>query len=83
MKVALVGKLLTAKAGDTRDAGSIPGWGRSPEGWNGKALRYSCLEHPMDRRLAVTVHGVTESDTTEVTYHAHTCIRKIWLGNKL
>ena len=48
-------KLLTAKAEDIRDAGSIPGSGRSPEGGNGKALQYSCLEHPMDRRSVVTV----------------------------
>ena len=35
--------------GDTGDAGSIPGLGRSPGGGNGNPLHYSCLENPMDR----------------------------------
>ena len=34
---------------DVRDMGSIPGWGRSPEGGHGTPLQYSCLENPMDR----------------------------------
>ena len=33
-------------AGDVRDAGSIPGSGKSP---GGIPLQYSCLENPMDR----------------------------------
>ena len=32
-----------------RDAGSIPGLGRSPRGGHGNPLQYSCLENPMDR----------------------------------
>jgi len=32
--VALVGKNPPANAGYVRDAGSIPGWGRSPGGGN-------------------------------------------------
>ena len=36
-------------ARDTRDAGSIPGSGRSPGGGNGNPLQYSCLENPMGR----------------------------------
>ena len=31
-------------AGDTRDAGSIPGSGRSPGGVHGNSLQHSCLE---------------------------------------
>ena len=38
-----------AHKGDTRDAGSIPGWGRSPGGENGNLLQYSCLVNSMDR----------------------------------
>ena len=38
-----------ASAGDARDGGSIPGWGRSPGGGNGNLLQYSCLENSMDR----------------------------------
>ena len=53
-----------ANAGDTRDMGSIPGWGRSPEGGNGNPLQYSFLENPMDRGAWwTTVHGVTKSLT--------------------
>ena len=36
-------------AGDIRDVGLIPGWGRSPGGGHGNPLQYSCLENPMDR----------------------------------
>ena len=45
----LSGKEPAASAGDTRDAGLIPGWGRSPGGGQGTPLQYSCLENPMDR----------------------------------
>ena len=38
---------------------------------SGKPLQYSCLESPMDGGAwQTTVHGVAESDTTEVTEHA-------------
>ena len=47
-QVALVVSL-SASAEDVRDAGSIPGWGRSLGGGNGNPLQYSCLENPMDR----------------------------------
>ena len=47
--MALVVKNPAANVGDTRDAGSIPGSGRSPWGGNGNPLQYSYLENPMDR----------------------------------
>ena len=47
--VVLVVKNLPANAGDIRDAGLIPGSGRSPGGGQGNALQYSCLENPVDR----------------------------------
>ena len=57
-----------ANAGDIRDMGSIPESGRSPGGGHGNPLQYSYLENPMDRGAwRATAHGVTESDTTEVT----------------
>ena len=44
-----------------RDAGSIPGLGRSPGKGNGNPLQYSHLESPMDRGAWwATVHGVPE-----------------------
>ena len=61
-------KDLPANAGDMRDTGSIPGFGKSPGGGHGNPLQYSCLENPMDRGAwQAIVHRVIESDTTEVT----------------
>ena len=37
------GKEPTCNAGDMRDTGSIPGWGRCPGGGNDNPLQYSCL----------------------------------------
>ena len=48
-QVALVVKNLPVNAGEERDAGLIPGWGRFPEGGHGNLLQYSCLENPVDR----------------------------------
>ena len=53
----------SANAGD---AGSIPGWRRSPGEGNSNPLQYSCLGNPMDRGVwRAVVHGVAkELDTT-------------------
>ena len=62
--VALVIKNLPTDAGDIRDAGSIPGPGRSPGGVYGNPLQCSGLENPMDRGAwRATVHRVTKSWT--------------------
>jgi len=45
----LSGKESAYQAGDTRDAGLIPGSGRCPVEGNGNPLQYSCQENPMDR----------------------------------
>ena len=50
--VALVVKDPPAKAGDVREAGSIPGWGRAPGKGNGDLLLYSGLENYGQRILA-------------------------------
>ena len=44
--MSLVVKNPLANAGDTRDVGSTPGLGRSPEGGHSNPLQYSCLENP-------------------------------------
>ena len=56
-----------ANAGDTKDAGSIPGSGRSPAVVNSNPFQYSCLENSMNRGgWWATVHGGgKESDMTE------------------
>ena len=60
--VTLVVKILPAHAGDLRDAGSIPGSGRSPGGRNSNPLQYSCLENPVDRGgWWATIHRVAKS----------------------
>ena len=78
--VALVVKNLPASAGDIRDAGLIPGLGRSPGGGHSNPLRYSCLENPMDRgSWWATVHGVArELDMTEHTLNTHTSTHTHW-----
>ena len=58
-----VGKNQHVNAGDT---GLIPGSGRYPGVGNGTPLQFSCLGNPMGRGAWwATVHGTTESDTTE------------------
>ena len=70
-------KLLPASA---RDAGSIPGWGRSPGEGNGNPLQHSCLGNPMDRGAWwATVHrGRKELDRTE-----HACTTRNWPTGKM
>ena len=55
-------------AGDIRDAGSIPGSGRSSRGGHGNPFQYYFLENPMDREAyrtvpQATVYSVTQSQT--------------------
>ena len=55
---------LPANAGDTGDAGSIPGSARSPREGNGNPLQYPYLRNPMDREAWwATVQGVSKSQT--------------------
>ena len=62
-------KNLPPNAGDTREAGSIPGLGRSPSVGNGNPLQYSCLENSKDRGAwRATVHRVTKSQTRLSTH---------------
>ena len=60
----------SANAGDSRDAGSIAGLGRSPGEGNGSPLQYSCLENPHGQRSLAgnSPEGLKESDMTECIY---------------
>ena len=49
----LWGPQVPAKAGDVRDAGSIPGSGRCPGRGHGNPLQYSCQENPHGQRSLV------------------------------
>ena len=42
-------KNLPVNVEDIRDAGSIPGLGRSPGEGHGNLPQFTCLENPMDR----------------------------------
>ena len=62
-------KNLLANAGDTRDAGSIPGSGRCPGGGHGTPPQYPCLENPRDRGAwQAAVPGVAESQARLSTH---------------
>ena len=73
-RVVLVVKNPSANVGDIRDAGSIPGWGRSPGGGCGNPLQYSCLENPHGQRslAGYSPWDHKESGTTEATQPAFT-----------
>ena len=63
-QVVLVVKNPPANEGATRDAGTIPGSGRSPGGGNGNPIQYSCLENPVGRGTWwPTAHRVTKNRT--------------------
>ena len=65
-------KKSSASAGEVRDAGSIPGSGRSPGEGNGNPLQYSCLENPMEGGAwRATVHGVAKGQTQLKRLSAH------------
>ena len=67
--VALMVKNLLANAGNTRDAGSVRGLGRSAGEGNGTQVQYSCLENSIDRGAwRATVHGVAKSQTQLSTH---------------
>ena len=70
--MALVVKNPPVNAGDIRDAGLIPGLGRSPGGGHGNPLQYSYVENSMDRGAwRATVHGVAKSWTQLKCFSTH------------
>ena len=63
-QIVLVVKNPPANAEDIRNVCSVSGLGRSPGGWHGNPLQYSCLENPMSKGASwATVHRVTKSQT--------------------
>ena len=67
-QVVLVVKNFPVIEGEERDAGLLPGFGRSPGGGHYNPLQDSCLKIPMDRGAWwATVHGGKESDMTEAS----------------
>ena len=62
-----------ANAGDVRNMGSIPAWGRSPGGGHGNPLQYSCLQNPMDRGAWwAIVHRIAKRQTRLKRLNTHT-----------
>ena len=64
-----------ADAGDTGEAGSIPGSGRSPGRGNSNPLQYSWLENSTDRgawQSAVQSKGSKTAGHDRATEHTHT-----------
>ena len=68
-----------ANVEDTRDAGSIPGSGRSSGEGNGNPPQYSCLANSMGKRslAGYSPGGRKESDMT-----MHTCMVVMWEQSK-
>ena len=85
-QVALVVKNLFANTGDVRDAGSIPGLGRSPGEAHGNPLQYTCLENSTDRGVWwVIVHRVAKSQKwlKQLGTHTHSHISSSGSRGKL
>ena len=81
--MALVVKNLPTKADDIRDAGSIPGSGRSFGGGHSNLLQYACLENPMDRGAwRAMIHRVAKSWTQLKQLRMHKLIFKCLWRNK-
>ena len=74
--MVLVVKNPPANVGDTRDSGSIPGWGRSLGVRNDNTLHYSCRVNPVDTGAWwSTVNGIAKSWTWQ---HTHISSSTIW-----
>ena len=80
---SLVVTNLPASAGDLRDAASIPGRGRSPEGGNGTPLQYCHLDNPMKEELGwLQAIALQESDMTECLSGGAGCANTRWMLDK-
>ena len=76
MLVGLPGGIDSNKSAcNVEDLGSIPGFGRFSGGEHGNPSQYSCLEnlHGQKSLAGYSPWCRTESDTTEVIKHQHSC----------
>ena len=67
-----------ANAGDTRDAGSIPGSWWSPGGGSGNLLQYSCLENSRDKGVWRITMGPQRVRHNWAHTHTHTHTYTHW-----
>ena len=65
---------------DAREAGSIPGSGRSPGRGNGSPLQYSCLKNRTDRGAWWTIFHAVAKSWTQLSTHAHKLESRSWLS---
>ena len=82
-QVALVVKNPPVNTGEVRDAGSIPGLGRSLGEGHGNPLQYSCLENPMaSGAWWATVHRDTKSQTQlkQLSMHAEGIYKYVYVS---
>ena len=76
-------KNLLANAGDTGDAGLIPGLGRSLGGGHGSPLQYSYLENPINSVVWLHSMGCKDSDATEQLRTQHMYMKTMDFSEKI
>ena len=64
-----LGKEFACNAGDTEDAGSVPGLERSSGEGNGNPLQYFCLENPKERGASLVGYRPKGDKELDVTTH--------------
>ena len=73
-QVLLVVKKPHANVGDTRDVGSVRGWGTSPGGGHGNPLQCSCLKNSVTGEPGRLQSIGSQSQTQLKQLSTHACI---------